>query len=163
VPSTLIARASSIGRSKATEAALWIAEPQAGGGQVAGDGDCSAGRGRLHAVQHGPQARVGLGVVGRADEAMDLVVGRQQAGEHGHADEAGGSGEQDRTFGDGHGFRYSSFSYRASRVACRPAEGHGPRARTRGASAGPLVERALRVPVPSPLWALPDVEMLKRG
>ena len=60
--------------------------------------------GRLHAVQDGAQARIGLGVVGRANEAMDLVVGRQQAGEHGHADEAGGSGEQDRTFGDGHGF-----------------------------------------------------------
>ena len=176
MPSTLIARASSIGRSKATEAALWItvptrrgdlvvalAEPQARRGQVAGDRDGAAGRRGLHAVQHGAQARVGLGVVGGAHEAVDLVVGGQQAREHGHADEAGGSGEQDRTFGDGHGFRYSSFSYRASRVARRPAGGHGQRARTRGARAGPPVERASRVYVPSPLWALPAVEMLKRG
>jgi len=125
-----------------------LAEPQTRCGQVAGDRDGAAGRGRLHAVQDGAQARIGLGVVGRADQAMDLLVGRQEAGEQGHADEAGGSGEQDRTFGDGHGSRYSSFSYRASRVARHPAGGHGQRARTRGASAGPLVERASRVAVP---------------
>jgi len=140
-----------------------VAEPQARSGQVPGDGDGATRRGRLHAVQHGAKARIGLGVVGGADEAMDLVVGRQQAGEHGHADEACGSGEQDRTFGDGHGFRYSSFSYRASRVACRPDQGHGQPARTRGACAGPPVERAPQACVPSPLWALPAVEMLKRG
>ena len=77
-----MARASSIGRSKATEAALWIigpdargdlvvalAEPEARRGQVAGDRDDAAGRRGLHAVQDGAQPRVGLGVVGGAHEA----------------------------------------------------------------------------------------------
>ena len=86
-----MARASSSGRSKATDAALWmtlptpcgqlvvaIAEPQARRGQVAGDRHGTARRGGLHARQHGAQPRVGLGVVGGAHEAMDLVAGGHQ-------------------------------------------------------------------------------------
>ena len=52
---------------------------------------------------------------------------------------------------------------RRPRVACRMAGGHGQSARTHGARAGPVVERATRAHMPSQLWALPAREMLKRG
>ena len=140
-----------------------LAEPQARRGQVAGDRDDAAGRRGLHAVQDGAQARVGLGVVGGAHEAVDLVVGGQQAREHGHADEAGGSGEQDRTFGDGHGL--SVLLVLVSGVQGGAPPGRGPwaactdsrRARWTTGRARVAGVRAL------PLWALPGVEMLKRG
>jgi hypothetical protein len=71
-------------------------------------------------------------VVVRAHERDDVTIRAfEEAGEHLHADEAGGSGQQQRALGDrgregvGHGYRDSCDRVRASRVQGEPGRFNG--------------------------------------